>query len=131
MTIPVKFPMKALACSIPLALAACVTTPTGPGGTAEARIGQTAFYGDIGITPVVVTEDSRCPTDATCTWEGRVVVTTRITGLSGSQSYEMILDEPKSVSGGTITLTEVTPEAKQGQTIALSDYRFYYSYERY
>lgn len=60
-------------------LAGCSSPPTAP-SPLDARLsvayGQTASLGDPRITVRFdsVVEDSRCPADAMCVWEGRAVV---------------------------------------------------------
>ena len=73
--------MRVTCCAVALVavLAGCGSPPTAP-SPLDARLsvayGQTVSIGDPGTTVRfdAVVEDSRCPADAMCVWEGRAVV---------------------------------------------------------
>ena len=128
--------MKALIAPLAmLALSACAIIPDTPRVGQEAAsqgtpvaIGQPVWTGDVIITPQAVKEDSRCPTDATCVWQGKLTVTTRLTSTHWAQTAQMTLGEPYEVLGRTFVLTAATPEKRSDGAIAPGDYRF--TYER-
>lgn len=89
-----------------------------------------------GNTPLVVRlksviDDSRCPVDAVCVWEG---LTHPILEISHEGSVETdtleLMDQPGNnypdqvvVGGYKIKVIAVSPEPHSGQTIAAEDYR--------
>ena len=49
-----------------------------------ARLNETVRVGGVAVTPLVVLEDSRCPRDVACVWEGRIRLSVRVAG-AGAQ----------------------------------------------
>jgi len=93
-------------------------------------IGQTANIKgqDLQITFEDVIEDSRCPSDVTCIWAGRVSCIIKIVG--DSSPYRMVLTEPGlSAQYTSVTYREyqlafhVSPYPEAGQAIQKSEYR--------
>lgn len=77
-------------------------------GVVEARLGQRVRLGDLGVRPIAVVEDSRCPIGAACVWAGRLRLRAAI---SGAGEVELILGEPHALAaGGTVTLAVAVPE---------------------
>lgn len=121
---------------VPLfALSACAIVPDTPrvGQEAAAQgsavgIGKAVWAGDVILVPQAVVEDSRCPVDTTCVWEGKLTVTTRITAAHWAQTAKMTLGEPYEVLGRTFVLTTATPDKRSQAAIAPGEYRF--TYER-
>jgi len=73
-----------------------------------------------------VLEDSRCPVDVTCVWEGNGKVVIGIAAGMGP-THALILNtslEPRSVvwSGIRVTLLELTPSPHSGTSIPAEDY---------
>lgn len=89
-----------------------------------ARIGETVSGAGVSITVLRVLEDSRCPVDVTCVWEGRVrVEITLISGLgSGTQVFE--IGQPITTEAEEVLLTQVTPTPRSTQTVTPQDYSF-------
>jgi hypothetical protein len=114
-----------LALLVPLALAACATTP-GPDadGVTHAALGQRVYLDGPYVTPLEVLEDSRCPSDVQCIWAGRLRISARIELGSGSETRELTQGEPVQVADGTLELFEVTPYPKSDVPVAAKDYRF-------
>ena len=124
-----------------LSLAACTTTaqhappvdkPSAPEGTdGWQAIGERGEIGPV-IVPLRVIEDSRCPMNARCVWAGRLVVETEILLRGGAESLTvpMTMGEPVPVADGAATLVSVWPEQVTGHTIAASEYRFAYRFDR-
>ena len=110
------------------------TSPTGerdPLPTIEIvlGVGETVQLDGSGImvTLDAIAEDSRCPTDAVCVWEGRVVADLRL-GVFDEAPDDVRLDS--SVGGGAaewrdarITLLSVSPEAISDVVIPPGAYR--------
>jgi hypothetical protein len=98
------------------------TVTLAPGETAEWRGSEIGFQG--------VEEDSRCPTDVTCVWEGNARVAASVGPGAGQAgpTHQLILNtavEPKSgeARGVRVTLLEVRPEPVSTGQIPPEDYR--------
>jgi hypothetical protein len=125
-----------------LALAACgandVTTPTrAPGAPArnvglgvpfDLGVGEGATVNGEGLTVTFngVGEDSRCPIDVQCEWEGDAEVDVTLS-RSGSTPLNTVLHTtltPQSVSynGYTVTLNDLDPDPVSTGTIDPDDY---------
>ena len=73
---------------------------------------------------VAVTEDSRCPRDVTCVWQGEVKVLLEIQTSSKASSQVEIVGGGSSVVGAyRVTVVGVGPEARSTAKIAPQDYR--------
>lgn len=89
----------------------------------------TCSCGDLSITFRDVVEDSRCPTGAVCVWEGQARVQLDVQSEDGSQSIELVFQASRSsfdrdtVGSYAISLMEVSPHPREGQTIEKRDYR--------
>ena len=124
--------MKAiLAAALIAPLAACAIIPDTPmanGDTAKegtaVAIGQAVWAGDSIVTPLTVTEDSRCPVNARCVWAGRLTVSTRIAATHWTQTAPLTLGEPHTVMGRSYVLVAATPEQTTGRDIPAGEYRF-------
>jgi eight-cysteine-cluster-containing protein len=73
----------------------------------------------ISITPLRVTEDSRCPKDVQCIWAGRVAVETRVNNTT------YVFNEGSAVKVGdyTVTLKQVWPYPTATGNIAPESYK--------
>ena len=109
--------MKRLfAVAVPLALAACVTTPAEPqDGIARAALNERVYVDGPDVTPLAVIEDSRCPMNARCVWAGRVRLSVRIDLGSRSETREIASDAPIEVADGRLSLVEVQPDLMAGE----------------
>lgn len=82
---------------------------------------------NIVLTPIRVTEDSRCPINARCVWAGRVTVETRVDGAGWSETVPMTLGEPEGVRGYILNLISAEPgRLTSDGPIEPSQYRFAY-----
>ena len=117
-----------------LPLAACGNTPTQVyadlGEEFSLSIGQTAAINgqDLQITFEDVIEDSRCPSDVTCIWAGRVSCIIKL--VEGSSQYRMVLTEPGLTDQYTSETYreyqlafQVRPYPEAGQSIRRDEYR--------
>jgi len=90
-------------------------TPTGPQGV-TLRVGETAEVNNLEITFVGVLEDSRCPVDVTCVWEGNAKVELAVGVVnSDAPTIQLVLNtgiEPRhgDTYGQRITLKAVRPD---------------------
>ena len=80
------------------------------GDPIEIKINQTKSIGDLGVTFSEI-NDSRCPSDVTCVWEGRVSVTLQIYDHLQNQRIILTNGETPSMDVGIykINLIDVLP----------------------
>ena len=117
-----------LALLVPLALAACATTPATDDGIVRTGLNQRIHVEGPYVTPLAVLEDSRCPSDVQCISAGRLRISARIELGSGSETRELIQGEPVQLADGTLELFEVLPYAKADEPVAAEDYRFGFTF---
>jgi hypothetical protein len=120
--------MKALAPFSAFALAACVTAPPLTAGP-SAALGQTAYTNGLRVRPIAVVEDSRCPTDVTCVWAGRLVVRSEVSGGSWRRTFDLELGKPQQVADGALTLVAAVPAKVAGSEIDPRAYRFTFDFQ--
>ena len=113
-----------------VALAACASVPPNYANGPTAALGGLAVVDGIGVRPLAVIEDSRCPILVRCVWEGRVRIRAEISGAGAAQIRELTLGDPVAAGGGTLTLVEVQPPKRVPETIEPSAYRFTFRFER-
>lgn len=124
--------MKALfAAAILAPLSACAIIPDTPMSNGDAAslgtavgINQPVWTGDTILTPLAVTEDSRCPMNARCVWAGKLTVSTRIAATHWKQTAPLTLGEPYEILGRTYVLVSATPEKTTDREIPVGEYRF-------
>lgn len=116
-----------------LPLASCAIIPDTPRVGQEAaaqgtpvKIRQSVWAGDAILTPLAVTEDSRCPQNARCVRAGELKVSTRITSTHWAQTAEMTLGKPHEILGRTYTLVSGLPEKQAERETDAGDYSFVY-----
>ena len=105
------------------ALAACSSggggptgsgTPTPSVGTLTLGVGEAATLPGTSITLVfhAVTEDSRCPTDVVCVWEGNAQVAVTLASMAGRLDSRLnTTSEPRRIQfrGVALALVSVAP----------------------
>ena len=112
-----------------------------PEGSFEMAVGDvvTVSGTDLSIEFWNVDEDSRCPLDVTCVWEGRVVVTLRVRRGGGSPQDVRLTtvalegapgSKSAQVGDFLITLQDVSPAPSTSEPLKISDYRITISVER-
>lgn len=99
-------------------------------GTITLKVGESARFANLTITPVQVTEDSRCPNDVQCIQAGTVRVSMRINAAAGQSTQTLTLNQPFTTEAETITLTSVTPAKNSKTTIGTADYRLTFDVEK-
>lgn len=120
-------------------LAGCSQAGGGlPTGTQVLKPGQSisSADGSIALTFVEVLDDSRCPADAMCVWQGNVRVLLEVTQGTELQQYTLTLGEllqgdvdSISVSGSTVALVQVDPYPLASQPTDPADYEITLSIE--
>ncbi|MEX2161283.1 MAG: hypothetical protein WD751_05135 [Anaerolineales bacterium] len=109
-----------------------------PTGTQVLKPGQSisSADGSIALTFVEVLDDSRCPADAMCVWQGNVRVLLEVTQGTELQQYTLTLGEllqgdvdSISVSGSTVALVQVDPYPLASQPTDPADYEITLSIE--
>ena len=118
-----------------LAMAACgnkVATPSGEkiplGREFTLAPGQSAVVDDdLRLTLKSVTDDSRCPVDVTCVWEGDAKVAVEVITPTPRAEHELHTTgrESHEAKHGAyrITLVKLEPARRSTTTISASDYR--------
>ena len=112
---------------------AYAATPVEIGQPFDLKVDQTADLQSAGLVIkfVNVTEDSRCPSDVTCIWEGQVSVLVDLTSADGKSFGNFTLtitggaadnSSAKAVNGYLLRLVDVQPYPKSTQKISPSDY---------
>jgi hypothetical protein len=125
-----------------LVVAACeTTTPTfqlkvGEPVDVTLRLGETGVFGNdpLRVTLVSVPEDSRCPQDVVCVWEGNgKAILTLALGTAFEQSYDVNTSgAPNTVSVGSyrLQLIQLSPYPVSTSPIPQNDYRVRLRVER-
>ncbi|HVQ09351.1 MAG TPA: hypothetical protein VMS43_13040 [Allosphingosinicella sp.] len=97
-------------CAAPAAAPGAPDAPAGEvaaPGAVTVRLGGTARLGDLGVRPIAVVEDSRCPVGVECVWAGRLRLSAAVSGVG---EIELILGQPFALpGGGTLTLVAAAP----------------------
>jgi len=115
---------------VPILLVGCISPPTtvslnqefvlAPGQTV--RIAETGYA----LTFERVAEDSRCPADVTCVWEGNAEVRVQMRTADGDSLLKLnTAVEPRAatLSGLRLELRAVEPLPRAGVPVADSSYR--------
>ena len=119
-----------------LAMAACgskVGTPSGErvplGREFTLGVGQTAVVGDTGLRLFLqgVSEDSRCPVDVTCVWEGDAKVSIDVAAPAPRAAYDLHtsgrFDREVKHGAYRITLVALDPAPRSTVPPSSRDYR--------
>src|SRR5712691_9516417 len=97
----------------------------------QLRVNQTAFIDSLNLSIgfVAVSEDSRCPSDVVCIWEGQATINVdvqranlnpsnfNLTSRGGESSLSV-----KNFDDFSIRLLEIAPDPKSTEPIGTSDY---------
>lgn len=107
--------------------ASTVTVPLGREFTL--RVGETAMVDDTGLRISVdkVADDSRCPVDVQCVWEGDAAVTVAIVDPAAPRSYELHTSgryaQEATHGAYHVTLVRLDPAPRSTVPLSPSDYR--------
>lgn len=96
-------------------------------GSTTLRIGASASVNGVTITPRRIVEDSRCPIDAICVQEGRVIAEVALAHGEASETATLISGETYSFEDHSITLTEVSPSRLAADAPAQGEYLLTFS----
>ena len=74
-----------------------------------AKLGEKISFNGLYITPLQVTEDSRCPLDVQCFWAGRVVLNAKLerNGKTETAIFDSLKTNIVTFEGKSISLTGV------------------------
>jgi len=97
----------------------CPTTATN-----KTVIGQKITVNGVGITPLSLVSDSRCPSDVECIWAGTVTIKAKLEKGGNTQEVVLDLGKPVTFANQEVTLSSVSPEIKQTVGIKITDYIF-------
>jgi membrane-bound inhibitor of C-type lysozyme len=81
------------------------------------------------VTVLELMEDSRCASDVQCIQAGTVRVKARVAHNGKTEDAIFTLNEPKIISGTTVTLSKVSPERISGIALSFKDYKFTFAIE--
>ena len=106
--------------------AACPTVDTHTPGEEEVsvQLNQSKSAYGVTLTPIAVLEDSRCPSDVTCVWEGRIRLQVRIQSGLGTATSIFSLGDTITTEAEAITLIEVRPYQRSDRAITDDEYEF-------
>jgi hypothetical protein len=77
-------------------------------GVVVAEFGQTAdLGGGLNVQPIAIVEDSRCPGNTRCLWEGRFLIRALVSG----RDSVLRLGEALTTPSGTVEFVAVSPGA--------------------
>ncbi len=119
--------LTAAACKDEVASASSPAVPLGREFTLS--VGQAAAIEGTGLrlTLRAVRDDSRCPTDVQCIWEGDATVAVEVVAKSASAAYDLHTSGryPREVKHDRyrIALVRLDPAPRGGATPAASEYR--------
>ena len=116
---------RLLALTVAALLGACTTVPEpSPDGIARARLGERVYVDGPAVTPLEVLEDSRCPKNVQCFWEGQLRLKVRVHLGARDELRELTLGQPVHVADGNIELVEALPEPVADEPVKPASYRF-------
>lgn len=97
--------------SLAMGCTTAANNQTDCGGAPCAAIGEPFDSGEARITVIEVLEDSRCPVDAQCIQAGQVRVRALVQRGPREGEVELATGKPAHILSGTLSLTQVWPEA--------------------
>ena len=105
----------------------CSGSPTKPDTvvTLTLAVGQAGTGGDVAVTFLGVTSDSRCPTDTTCVTAGDAIVSVDVTVAGDTGRYDLRSTTSARIvhRGRVILLRGLTPERRTTRSIDARDYQ--------
>jgi hypothetical protein len=120
------------------ALAACLAaSPTSPTASGDTRVtlaqGQSARAAGLDVRFVEVLQDSRCPTDVQCVWEGIAELEVIVSSGGRSTPHHLFVNqEPRSIvhEGVTLELVRLTPSPHSERPVQPHEYRATFAIRR-
>lgn len=97
------------------------------GGTMTVRLDETKTLLDVVVTPLEVVEDSRCPIDVVCVWEGTVKLRAMLGSGLGTAEQVFELGQPVTTEAEEVTLILVEPFPQSESSLTESEYVFHFS----
>ncbi len=93
----------------------------------KAHVGEPVKMGDISIKLLEVLEDSRCPSDVDCIWQGQVKLAVEVIAGKTKKVQEITFAAGTTPvlfhdNGTKIFVRGITPYPKTSRKISLSDY---------
>lgn len=88
------------------------------------KIGQSADALGLGVKPIRVIEDSRCPIDVTCIQAGKVRLEVELTSELGVNKNTFEVGKNVTTEAEIVTLVQVLPEANSKLQIKPDNYQF-------
>ncbi|MBA4163965.1 MAG: hypothetical protein C0510_04955 [Erythrobacter sp.] len=125
--------------ALPMALAAltgCTTSAAGEGDAAGCHTTKCVALGerqqvwrDLAVTPLEVIEDSRCPKDVQCVWQGRMMLRAQLDLGHERINVEIDSSKPLRIHGGFLSIAEIARAAPvQGKPSRAKDYLFRFAF---
>ena len=115
-----------------LGLSACATPQEIPGCLQFdcVALGERQELTDnVAVRPLKVIEDSRCPIEAECVWEGRVIVQAELALGNATRLISLDTSRPLRIQKGMLGIAEAAPEMSiEWSPIPEESYRFAFSY---
>lgn len=123
-----RLPLAALAMTLLLPIAGCVTTQQVARDDGYARVNEPTRAGPLIVRPTKIVEDSRCPVNARCVWAGRLIVRAIVSFDDHSETHDLTLGTPIAIAGGALVLDSGEPGQLAGQETKPGDYRLHLSF---
>ena len=99
-------------------------SPAVNGGILQLSLGEPGNVSGVQVLPLLLVEDSRCPSHVQCIQSGTVRVQAQIVSGMGTSTMVMELDRSLTTEAEEVTLIDVTPVPREGVTIAPGEYTF-------
>jgi len=87
------------------------------------RIGETAVFEGLRLTPRAVVDDSRCPSDVRCVWAGTAHVELEVVSGLGTSTSVLELGKSMTTEAQEVAFTALTPATKAGVAVPENEYR--------
>lgn len=93
----------------------------------DLSVKETITVDQLKMTLLEITDDSRCPINAFCVWQGTIAtdVELDVNGVTKTVNISQV-DGPHEFEGYTITIRNAAPSTKAGQPIAQDEYAITY-----
>ena len=86
-------------------------------------LGETVDFGSTSITPQRIVEDSRCPQEVECVWEGTILVEVAIESAERRETRQLSVGDRISTGLGLVVLENVTPRPTEDASTPAKEYR--------